>query len=162
VLEHTLEQTLVQRRGIAARQVGAAGRPDQQCIPRENAIFDAQAHGIVGMPGGMQRLQAQAPNHQQITTLEAQVDERRRTRAVHDDRRVKLIRELPRRGEMIGMRVGIDEITEAQAMTRRQCVVAVNLAELGINQGRGAGFLATDQVGAATPAGNGLKYHERS
>src|ERR1700734_546636 len=87
---------------------------------------------------------------------------RRRTRAVHDDRRVELIRELPRRGEMISMRMRVDEITKAQTMTRRQCDVAVDLAELGINQRCGAGFLAADQVGAATPAGNGLKYHERS
>src|ERR1700735_4314720 len=87
------------------------------------------------------------------------MDERRWARAMHDDRGGKLMRELPRRGKMIGMCMRVDEITEAQAMAGCQRVVAVNLAELRIDQRRRAGFLAAYQVGAASPAGNRLENH---
>jgi hypothetical protein len=70
------------------------------------------------MTRGVQGLQAQPANHQQVTAFEAQIDKGRWARAVHDDRRIQLTRQLPCRRKVIRVRMGVDEVTESQAVYR--------------------------------------------
>src|SRR5580700_3158921 len=62
---------------------------------------------------------------------------------------------------MIGMSVRINEVVDAQAMLGGQYPVAVELAQFRIDQRRGAGLLAAQQVGAAAPGSYSLENHGR-
>ena len=53
---------------------------------------------------------------------------------------------------MIRVSMGVDEIADAQPILCGQRDVAVDLAELRVDQRRGAGLLAADQVGPAAAA----------
>ena len=75
-----------------------------------------QAHGIVGVPGGIHRLQAQIARPPTNRRLRGADRQKGPGCAMHDHRRVELTRELSRRGEMIRVRMRVDEIAEAQAM----------------------------------------------
>ena len=81
---------------------------------------------------------------------------------MHDHGHAQLARELPCGGEMVGVGMSVDEITETQAVACGQGHVAVDLAERGIDEHRRAGFLATHKVGAAAARGYGFKYHAGS
>jgi hypothetical protein len=47
---------------------------------------------------------------------------------------------------MIRVRVGVDEISDAQTLPCGERDVAVDLAEFRVNQRRGAGLLAADDI----------------
>ncbi len=100
----------------------------------------------------MQSLKSQPAHHQQFATPHAQIDERRRARVMHDHRHIELAGELLCSGEMVRMGMGIDEIPEAQTILCRKRGVAVDLAELRVDQCRSTGLLAADEIGPA-PAG---------
>ena len=61
--------------------------------------------------------------------------------------------------EMIGMRVRVDEVADAQAVACRQREVAVDLAHLGVDQRRGAARFAADEIGLATAGGDLFEDH---
>ena len=58
-LQQLAEQAVVERLGIAGRQVGAAGAADQQRVAGEHAVGEHQAHRIVGVAGRVEHAQAQ-------------------------------------------------------------------------------------------------------
>ena len=78
---------------------------------------------------------------------------------MHHHRHPKLASELLGCGEMIRVRVCIDEIADSQAVARGEREVAVDLAELRINQRRGASLLAADHVRPASAGGSRLEKH---
>src|ERR1700733_8877000 len=139
----------MQRTCATAWQVRAPRASNKQRIAGEYAILDPQAHGIACVSGSMQCLQPQLPDCEKFTALQAQVDERSWTRAVHHHRPSQLASKLPGRGKMIRVRVRIDEIPDAQTISCSQRNVPVDLAELGVDQRGGAGFLASDHIGPA-------------
>jgi len=81
----------------------------------------------------MERLQPQPSDNQELTALQAQVDEWGWARAMHHYRYAELARELLGCGEMIRMCVRIDEISDAQTVPRGQRGVAVDLAKLRVD-----------------------------
>ena len=105
----------------------------------------------------MERLQPQPSDNQEFTALQAQVDEWGWTRAMHYHRDAKLARELLSCGEMIRMRMRIDEISDAQSALCSQSNVAVDLAKLRIDQHCGASLLATYEVRPAAADGHCFK-----
>ncbi len=157
--QHTLEETLIERSCIAARQIGPPRAANEQRIAGKHAVLDGNAHGIACMAGRVQRLQTQPADDQQFPALQAQIDEGRRARAMHHHRHPELASELLGCGEMIRVRVRIDEIADAQAVTRGERDVAVDLAELRINQCRGASLLAANHVRPASAGGDRLEKH---
>ena len=78
---------------------------------------------------------------------------------MHDHRHTELVRELLGCREMIRVRVGIDEVADPQTVARGERDVAVDLAEFRVDQRRGAGLLAADEVGAAAAGGYCFENH---
>ena len=78
---------------------------------------------------------------------------------MHHHRHVELARELLGGREMIRVRMGVDEIVDAQTILGGERHVAVDLAEFRVDQRRGASVLAADQVGAAAAGGDSFEYH---
>jgi len=85
------------------------------------------------MAGSMERLQPQPSDNQEFTALQAQVDEWGWARAMHYHGDTELARELLSCGEMIRMRVRIDEISDAQTIPCGQRGIAVDLAKLRVD-----------------------------
>jgi hypothetical protein len=81
----------------------------------------------------MKCLQPEPADRQEFAALQAQVDEWSGARAVHYHRHCELAGELLRRGEMIRMRVRIDEISDAQTVLCSQRDIAVDLAKLRVD-----------------------------
>ena len=88
-----LEQAVVERFRIAGRQIGAAGAAEQQRVAREQAVFDLQAHRVARVTRRVHHLQAQLAEHHHVAVIQAHVDERRRTVAMHHHRYAELPRE---------------------------------------------------------------------
>ena len=76
-------------------------------------------------------MQPQLPEHHHLAVVDPHVHERRRTRAVHHDGHAELSRELAGRREMVGVRVRVDEVANAQAVARGEREVVVDLADSG-------------------------------
>ena len=112
--QHAVEQTVVQRLGIAGRQVGAAGAADEQRVAGEEPILDAQAHRVPRVPGRVQHLNAQLPEHDGLAVPYPQVDERRGARVMHRARHARDDARAARRGEVIGVGVRIDHVADAK------------------------------------------------
>ena len=110
----------------------------------------------------VQCLQSESADDQQFAALQAQVDERCRAGAMHDHWHIRLSSQLLTGGEMIRVRMGVDEIAYAQTISCGQCQVAVDLAELRIDERRSASLLAADDIGAAPAASHCFEYHCRA
>ncbi len=123
--QHAFKQTLIKCSRIAAGQVGAPRSTDEQGIAGEYTVLDAQAHGIARVTRSMQRLQPQPSDDQELTALQAQVDKWRWAGAMHHHRHTELARELLGCGEMIRVRVRVDEIPDAQTVPCGQRQVTV-------------------------------------
>ena len=78
---------------------------------------------------------------------------------MHDHRHIELARELLSCREMIRVRMGIDEIPDAQTIPCGQRDVAVDLAELRVDQRRSTGLLAADDIGPAAAGCHCFEYH---
>jgi hypothetical protein len=157
--QKALEEAVVESLRIATRQVGAAGSTDQQGVAGEHAVLDLQAHRVAGVAGRVHHLQAQAPEHQHLTVADAHVHEGRGTRSVHHDRHGQLPCQLPGCREMVGVGVGVDQVTDAQAITRGERKVVVDLADFRIDQRCRAGVLAADKIGLAAASGDLFENH---
>ena len=59
------------------------------------------------------------------------------------------------------MGVRVDDEADAQAITRRQSQVAIDLARFGVDERAGAGVGAADQVRLAPAGGDLLEDHVR-
>ncbi len=157
--QQAVEQAVVERIRIPCRQVGTSGAADEQGIAREHTVLDAQTHRVARVPGSVQRLQAQASHHQQLAVIEAQIDERRRAQAMHRDRNVESARKLLCGGEMVGVRVRVDDVVDAQSIPRRQGEIAVDETELRIDEHGSAALRAPEQIGLATPGAEMFEDH---
>ena len=116
--QHALEQAMIEILGIATGQVGAAGGADQQRIAGEYPIFHLQADRIARVTRCVQHAQAQLADSQHLTIVQRQAHERRRAGPVHGDRQPQLLGQLLRGREMIRVRVGVDQVADAQTFTR--------------------------------------------
>ena len=103
----------------------------------------------------------QLSDGEHLAVVEREIDERRRAEPMHRDRHVEAMRELLRRREVIGVRMRIDQVMDAQALASRQREVAVDQADLGIDQRRGAAICAADEVRPAAAGAQLLKDHLR-
>ncbi len=160
-LQQLVEEAVVERLRVAAGKVGAAGGPDEQRVAGERAVLRDEAHRVARVPRGMQHPQPQLSHGQHLAVVEAHVHERRRARAMHHHRYGEPSRELPRPGEVVGMRVRVDQVPDPQAVPRRERDVAVDLAQLRIDQRARAGVGAADEVGLAAAGGDLLEDHCR-
>src|SRR6185437_225916 len=111
--QEVIEQTVMQSFGVTRWEVAASGCADEKRIPCEYVILNEQAHRIACMPRRMHHLGSQRAERDRFPVAEAHIDEGRRTRLVHHDRNVETLGELTSGGEMIRMRMRIDQVTEA-------------------------------------------------
>src|ERR1700683_2185593 len=78
---------------------------------------------------------------------------------MHDHGHTQLASKLLTCREMIRVRMGVDEVAYAQPIFCNQRDVAVDLAELRVDQRRGAGLLAADDIGPAPPGSHCFEDH---
>ncbi len=97
----------------------------------------------------VEHLQPQGSDGQHLAVVQPQIHERRGTRAMHGNGNVQSAGNLSRSREMIGVSVRVDQVVNAQAVTRRQGEITVDQGDLRVDEDRRAAFLATDQVGLA-------------
>ena len=79
--------------------------------------------------------------------------------AVHDDGHAEPQPELGVRREVVGVRVRVDEIMDAQPVAGRAREVTVDLPQLGIDQHCRAGVGAADEIRLAPARGDLLEDH---
>ena len=68
-------------------------------------------------------------HHQHLTVVQPQVDEWRRARAVHRNGYVEFPGQLLSGGKMVGVGMCIDQIVDAQTVTRGQREIAIDQVE---------------------------------
>src|SRR5258708_39735010 len=102
------------------------------------------------MARGVDDLDAVLAHGQDFSGVEAQVDEWRRARAVHRHGRIQVPGKLLSGRKMVRMRLGVDEVTDAQAVTRSQGGVAIDETTLRIDADGRAAIAAADPAGLAT------------
>ena len=102
------------------------------------------------MPRRMHHLHAQATDEKHIAVVQAHVHEWRRTLAMHHDGYPKLPRELACGRKVVGVRVRINQVMNAQTVARRNAEVAIDLTDLRINHDCRARVAAAEQIGLAT------------
>src|SRR4030088_2877793 len=156
-----IEQTVMQRIRVPARQVGASRCTDQQRIAGEQSIPNAKAHGVMSVPRRMQYLQTMFADHQHLTVVQPQIHEWCRARAMHRNGYVEFPGKLLGGGKMVGVGMRINQVVDAQTVTRGQRDVAVNQADFWIDERCCATFGATNQVGLTASGSETFEYHLR-
>jgi hypothetical protein len=106
------------------------------------------------------RLHPNVADHEHVAVLQPQVRERRRAVAMHDHRNAELARELVRGGEVIRVRMRVDDVAKPQAATRQRALITVDLPDLRIDQRRDARVRTTDEIRLAAAGGDLLEDHE--
>jgi hypothetical protein len=70
---------------------------------------------------------------------------------MHHHRHTQLLCQRSRCREVIGVRVGVDQVVDAQPVARGERQVLVDAAQLGVDQRCSAGLLAADQIEERQP-----------
>ena len=161
-LQDPVEEAVVERLGIAGRQIGASRPADQERVAREEAIAREKAHRIARVARRVDRLHPDAADHEHVAVLQAQVRKGRRAVAEHHDGHAELPGDLVRRREMIGVRVRVDHVAKRQAAAREAAVVVIDLADLGIDQRGDARIGTADEIRLAAARCDLLEDHRRS
>jgi hypothetical protein len=105
-------------------------------------------------------LESQPSKRNRFAVTEAHVDKRRRAGVVHHHRHIETAGELTISGEMIRVRMCIDQIADAQAVLTGEREAAIDLAHFRIYQRGRARLSATYQI-RPTPTGRDLfEYHD--
>jgi len=107
----------------------------------------------------MQDMQPQLAEDQHVAVVEPQVGVGRRTEPIHDHRRGQRLAELAAGGEMVGMGMGVHDITDVDAVLADGAEIMVDQGQFGIDQRRRAGRVASDEIGFASSGGEGLEDH---
>ncbi len=157
--QQPLEEAFVQRSRVAAWQVRAAGRSDEQGITGEYPVVDPKAHGVARVARCVQNLQAKLSNGQHLPVIQREGHEGRRAEPMHRDRYLELSRQLLRCREMIRVRMGVDHITDPQTIARGECQISVDERDFRIDQRRCAALGAPDEIGPATAVAELLENH---
>ena len=89
-------------------------------------------------------LQPQAAENEHVAVVDAQRRVRGRAQHVHDDGHGEPCRELASRREVIGMRVGVDDVADLYPVARRAREITVDLPQLGIDEHARAGLGARE------------------
>ena len=142
--------------------VGRSVRPvraDQERVAREDPVLQPQTHRIARVAGRVHRGQPQVADREDVAVVEPHIRERRRTVAMHDDRYAGRPAEVVRRREMVGVRMRVDHVTDPQSVTSRVRVIAVELADLRVDQDGCTGRLTADQVGLTATGCDLLEQH---
>jgi len=108
---------------------------------------------------GVKGLQPQISHHQQIPVVELEIGIGRGTFAMGHDRRAQQPAELLRRGEMVGMGVGVDDIADAQSVLQRERAIPVDLADLRVDERARERLRTAQQIGLASACGDLLEDH---
>jgi hypothetical protein len=101
----------------------------------------------------------QCAEGERVSVLHREVDERRGARAVHHHRRAELARDVARRGEVIGVRVRVDQVLDRESARGRGGRVALGAVEDRIDDRRHAILFAADEVRATAFRGEFLEDH---
>ena len=111
------------------------------------------------MTRGVEDSQAQLADDNRLAVIDADVDKRGGTVAVHDHRDSESFAQLMAGGEVVGMGMGVQQILKAQAFPRGDGEIAVDLIAQGIDDDGLQGFLAADEIGFAATAADLFKIH---
>ncbi len=153
------EQALVERLGIAGRQIGAPGGAAEQRVAGEDAVGEHERDRVVGVTRRVDGAQPQTARDQRLPVVDPHVDVGRDARAVHDARYAEAVRELARCREVIRVRVRVDDVVDADTVSGEEGERAIDLRQLGIDHHPGAGVAARDQVRAAAAAADLFEDH---
>ena len=83
-LQQLPEEALVERLGIAGRQIRTPGGAAQQRVARQDAVGEDERHRVVGVARGGDGAQPQATRDERLPVVDAYVDVGRDACAVHD------------------------------------------------------------------------------
>ena len=149
----------MERPGIATRQVGASGRQAQQRVAGQHAVREGETDRVVGVPWRVQHAKPELPGDQRLAVVDPHADVGRAAGAVHDGGHAEALRQLARGGEVVGVGVRVDQVVEAEPGPGRERQVAVDLAQLGVDEHGAARLGAPDQVRHAAAGADLLEEH---
>src|SRR5215207_3947564 len=112
------------------------------------------------MARGMHHIDPQLSEHDGLAIAQAQIDEWRGACLMHGDGHMQPAREPACRREVIRMSVRVDCITDAQAVTRGESEIAVDLTQLGVDKSGRAAVAAPNEIRAATARGDLFEQHD--
>jgi hypothetical protein len=115
----------------------------------------------MSVPRRVQYLQTMLADQQHLTVVQPQIHEWCRARAMHSNGYVEFPGKLLGSGKMVGVRMRINQVVDAQTVTRGQRDVAINQADFWIDERCCTTFGATNQVGLTSPGSETFEYHLR-
>ena len=160
-MEEPAEKALVQCLRIAGREIRPPRATAQQGIPREHAIGQHEADRVVRVTRCVDDAQPEPPRDDRLAVVDAHVDVGREARAVHDTRHLEAPREVARGREMVGVGVRVDDVMEAQPRPGGEREVAIDLAQLRVDEHRTARLGAAHEIGEAAARAHLLEDHRR-
>jgi hypothetical protein len=82
--EQLVEEAVVERLGVAGREIGASRRAAQQRVARQDAVGEDERHRVLGVARGREGAQAQLAGDERLAVVEPDVDVGGDAGAVHD------------------------------------------------------------------------------
>jgi hypothetical protein len=99
------------------------------------------------MSRGVEDAHAHSAHDQELAIVDTHVGGRRRCEPVRDDPSTELAGQLSRRGEVVGVGVGVDDVADAETLLTRERHVAVERVEGWIDDRPDTGGFAAHDVG---------------
>src|SRR5438477_333919 len=155
--EHAVETLPRILRRLGATEIGTPDRSHEQHVagqhePRDVAareVGDQQADRVGGVAGRVGDLDANAADAQLVAVAHFAVLEGDAGGAVHEDRRARELGEIAIARDVVGVRVGLDDVADRETLLRGQAQVLVDPVAAGIDDEGAPGLAAADQVGEA-------------
>src|SRR5262245_44868550 len=158
-LEQPAEQALVQGAGIPGREIRAPRREAEEGVAGQHTVGQDERHRVVGVTRGVENTEAELARDERLAVVDAHVHVGRDARAVHDGRYAEPSPELARRREVVGVRVGVDQVVETDAGLPDQAEEPVDLRQLRVDDHAAARLRAADEIAAAAASADLLEQH---
>src|SRR4030095_8615520 len=137
-----------------AAEIGAPDRADEEQVagqrePRRLAarqIGDQQADRVRGVARRVRDLEAHGAEHDLVAVLHLLVLEDHARGPVHQDRRLHRLGQGAIAGDVIGMRVRLEDVADREALLRGEAEVLGNTVAAGVDDERSPGLATADEV----------------
>ena len=139
-------QALVLRARIAVLEVGSAGAADQERVAGEDAVAQMEAVGIVGVAGGVDRVQADALDGEPVAVGDPHRDDVDFALLAHHRHASRAVAQRPEAGDVIGVKMGVDGLDQFQVELLHELEIAVDLLQHRIDDERFAAAAACEHV----------------
>ena len=135
----------------------APHRADEEHVPGQHEprqiaareVRDQETDRVRGVTGRVRDLEAHRADHDLVAVLHVLVLEDHARGAVNQDRRPHRLGQVAIAGDVVGVRVGLEDVRDLEALLAREPQVLVDPVAPGIHHDRLAGLATADEVAEA-------------